>query len=94
MRPDEFHDLASKAVGSEELATHAEWMHLDHGGTDDYRRLKEKIGGDGRSVVFYLATPPTVFSSILSGLARPGSLTEVTPLGLSSRSRSDRMPPV
>jgi len=72
MTREGFQDLVSEATGNPYLAARADWIGLDYAAPDSYHRLKHMIGGDGRSVVFYLATPPTVFSSILAGLTRVG----------------------
>lgn len=72
MSSEAFRGVVSAVTGTPELAARADWVRLDYDAPDSYLPLKERINGGSRSVVFYLATPPTVFSSILTGLTRVG----------------------
>src|SRR5215467_12968537 len=67
-----FRDVVAKASGSAELAARAEWVRLDYQRPDTYETLRQAIDGDGRPVVYYLATPPSTFPAILEGLTRAG----------------------
>ena len=67
-----FRDLVAKASGSAEVAARAEWVRLDYLRPDTYEALRQAIDGDGRPVVYYLATPPSTFPAILEGLTRGG----------------------
>jgi glucose-6-phosphate 1-dehydrogenase len=86
---EQFRDLVARSSGSPALAARAEWIQLDYAAPDGYRRLGDAAGYEGRSMVFYLATPPGIFGSILSGLSacglvRPGDRNRVVvekPLG-------------
>jgi glucose-6-phosphate 1-dehydrogenase len=68
----EFRSLVAKASGSDELAAHAEWIRLDYDTPDSYRALEEAANGAARPIIYYLATPPATFTSILQGLTRAG----------------------
>jgi glucose-6-phosphate 1-dehydrogenase len=72
MTDDAFRDVVAEASGSRELASRAEWIRLDYDEPDSYEGLRESIDGGATPVVFYLATPPSAFSSILEGLTRAG----------------------
>ena len=67
-----FQDLVLEASGSSELAAQAEWVRLDYGRADSYEALPSSADRAGRPVIYYLATPPAAFSSILEGLTRAG----------------------
>jgi glucose-6-phosphate 1-dehydrogenase len=67
-----FQDLVADASGSSELAAQAKWVRLDYGAADSYLALQRAADSAGRPIVYYLATPPTTFTSILEGLARAG----------------------
>ena len=69
---EQFRDLVARSSGSPALAASARWLQLDYAATDGYRRLADASETDGRSMVFYLATPPAVFASILRGLSACG----------------------
>jgi glucose-6-phosphate 1-dehydrogenase len=68
----EFRSLVAEASGSAELAAHAEWIRLDYGTPDSYQALEQVANGSARPIVYYLATPPGTFTSILQGLTRAG----------------------
>ena len=70
--PEQFQDLVARSSGSPALAGSARWLQLDYTAEDGYWRLADASEADGRSMVFYLATPPAVFGSILSGLSACG----------------------
>src|SRR5437879_2484463 len=72
MTRDAFQDVVAEASGSPDLAARAEWVHLDYAEPASYEPLKRAVNGDGRSVVYYLATPPSTFPSILEGLTQAG----------------------
>ena len=67
-----FRDLVAQASGSVELAARAEWVRLDYQRPDTYETLRQAVDGEGRPVVYYLATPPSTFPAILEGLTRAG----------------------
>jgi glucose-6-phosphate 1-dehydrogenase len=68
-RPD-FQHLVGETTGSRELAAASDWVRLDYGATDTYSGLRRAL--DGRTAVYYLATPPTTFGPILTALAGSG----------------------
>jgi glucose-6-phosphate 1-dehydrogenase len=72
MSQDAFRKVVAEASGSDELAAHAEWVRLDYDTPDSYAPLRQAVNGDGRPVVYYLATPPSTFPQILDGLTRAG----------------------
>ncbi|MBJ7599073.1 MAG: glucose-6-phosphate dehydrogenase [Candidatus Nephthysia bennettiae] len=72
MSPKQFGDLVATSSGSAALGASARWVQLDYADRDGYRRLLEATEGDGRTTVFYLATPPFVVGSILDGLSASG----------------------
>ena len=72
MDREQFRDLVANSSGHPALAASARWMQLDYEAADGYRRLRDVTETDGRSMVFYLATPPAIFGSILRGLAACG----------------------
>jgi glucose-6-phosphate 1-dehydrogenase len=65
-----FQHIVAGATGSDELAADAEWVRLDYGVGATYSGLREVL--DGRRAVYYLATPPSMFSAILTALAASG----------------------
>jgi glucose-6-phosphate 1-dehydrogenase len=67
-----FQKLVAEASGSSELAAHADWVRLDYDTADSYRALQQAANGAQRPVIYYLATPPATFASILKGLTRAG----------------------
>jgi glucose-6-phosphate 1-dehydrogenase len=69
---ERFRDLVADASGNPNLAAQAEWVRLDYDTPDGYRTLKQSVNGSGRPTVYYLATPPATFTSILQGLTRAG----------------------
>ena len=69
---EQFRDLVLRSSGSPALAARSEWVQLDYAAADDYRRLSDATGHEGRSMVFYLATPPAIFGSIMGGLSASG----------------------
>ncbi|HXM55254.1 MAG TPA: glucose-6-phosphate dehydrogenase [Candidatus Dormibacteraeota bacterium] len=75
MSGDAFRDVVAEASGSQELAARAQWVQLDYDEPDSYESLRQAVNGDGRPVVYYLATPPSTFPDILQGLTRAGLST-------------------
>jgi glucose-6-phosphate 1-dehydrogenase len=67
-----FQKEVAEASGSQELAATADWVRVDYEAASGYQALREVVNGDGRTVVFYLATPPGAFPAILDGLTRAG----------------------
>ena len=49
----------------------AKWVRLDYGSPESYEPLKAEVDGSA-AVIFYLATPPTTFNPIVTGLAQTG----------------------
>lgn len=72
MNREQFRDLVATSSRSPALAASATWVQLDYAAADGYRRLKNSTDAEARAMVFYLATPPGVFGSILSGLSACG----------------------
>jgi glucose-6-phosphate 1-dehydrogenase len=72
MARDAFQDMVAEASGSRELASSAEWVRLDYDEPESYETLRRTVNGNGRPVVYYLATPPSTFASILAGLTQAG----------------------
>ena len=72
MDREQFRDLVARSSGNPALAASARWMQLDYGAAEGYRHLRDATEPERRSMVFYLATPPAVFDSILRGLAACG----------------------
>jgi glucose-6-phosphate 1-dehydrogenase len=69
---DAFRQIVSEASGSAELAGGARWIRVDYQEPRSYEALRHAVEDDGGPVVYYLATPPATFSSILVGLTRSG----------------------
>jgi glucose-6-phosphate 1-dehydrogenase len=67
---ERFRRLVGDATGSADLAAGAEWVRLDYGEPATYASLRQALRGD--AAVYYLATPPSTFSPILSALASSG----------------------
>jgi len=67
-----FRDMVARASGSAELAARAQWVRIDYDRPDTYATLRREVNGDGRPVVYYLATPPSTFPAILEGLSQAG----------------------
>jgi glucose-6-phosphate 1-dehydrogenase len=76
-----FQDLVREASGCQALAERAVWVQLEYDRPPSYGLLKEQLKAE-RRVVFYMATPPDTFPSILEGL---------TGCGLSHRDTSHRI---
>jgi glucose-6-phosphate 1-dehydrogenase len=72
MSREQFCELVARSSASPALGASARWVQLDYADGDGYRRLSDATRTDGRSMVFYLATPPAVFGSILAGLSSSG----------------------
>ncbi|HVD01638.1 MAG TPA: glucose-6-phosphate dehydrogenase [Candidatus Dormibacteraeota bacterium] len=66
-----FQEIVTEASGSAALGAEADWVRLDYDSPASYSDLKERLG-HGRGVVFYLATPPQTFGSILGALSEAG----------------------
>jgi len=71
MSLERFQEIVAEATRSQDLAAGAEWVTLDYNAPASYAGLRRAIG-EGKSVVFYLATPPQTFSSILDALSEAG----------------------
>jgi glucose-6-phosphate 1-dehydrogenase len=69
---DEFRSTVAEASGDAALGASAEWVRLDYDQPDTYQSLRRAVNGDGQTVVYYLATPPSTFTSILEGLTTAG----------------------
>jgi glucose-6-phosphate 1-dehydrogenase len=69
---DEFRSSVAEASGDAALGASAEWVRLDYDQPDTYESLRRAVNGDGQTVVYYLATPPSTFASILEGLTTAG----------------------
>jgi glucose-6-phosphate 1-dehydrogenase len=67
---ERFRRTVEETTGSAELAATAEWVRLDYGQADSYSALKDVVTAPG--AVYYLATPPSTFSPILTALATSG----------------------
>jgi glucose-6-phosphate 1-dehydrogenase len=72
MSRQQFGDQVARSSGGPALSAGACWIRLDYSAMDDYRQLRNALAADGRPMVFYLATPPAIFGSILSGLSSSG----------------------
>jgi glucose-6-phosphate 1-dehydrogenase len=72
MSRESFQQMVMESSGSAELAARSDWVRLDYDQADSYASLRQTVNGDGRPVVYYLATPPSMFASILQGLTRAG----------------------
>ncbi len=70
LRQTDFQRLVAETTHSNVLAATAEWVRLEYGDAGSYAGLREAL--QGRTAVFYLATPPSTFSPILSALAGSG----------------------
>jgi glucose-6-phosphate 1-dehydrogenase len=56
MSREQFQRLVAESSGSADLAARSDWIHLDYDAADSYRTLREAVNGDGRPVVYYLAS--------------------------------------
>jgi glucose-6-phosphate 1-dehydrogenase len=66
MSRERFRELDAESSGSGHLAARSgDWIRLDYELGDGYRALRAAVNGDGRPVVYYLATPPNTFAAIL-----------------------------
>jgi glucose-6-phosphate 1-dehydrogenase len=68
--PSDFQSLVAETTGKAEFAASAEWVQLDYGAPSTYPGLRQVL--HGRPAVFYLATPPSTFSPILTALTGSG----------------------
>ena len=66
-----FGELVAAATGAEELGRHAQWVKLDYQDEETFGGLRGALD-PGAQVIFYLATPPGAFSSIVVNLALAG----------------------
>jgi glucose-6-phosphate 1-dehydrogenase len=66
-----FRELVRQASGSEELAAGASWVRVDYDDAASYQALTGEVADHGE-IVYYLATPPDTFASILDGLTSAG----------------------
>lgn len=78
----DFQRLVADSSDSPELGANSDWVRVDYDAPDSYTALKEAVKGDGRPIIYYLATPPATFTSIIAGLSRAG---------LSARGGNDRI---
>ena len=76
-----FRDLVASSSGNAGLAGGASWVRVDYARPESYEELRRRLNGHGQ-VVYYLATPPDTFGSILSSLREAG---------LSQRGGEDRI---
>lgn len=67
---ERFREVVGDTTGSSDLAAGAEWVRLDYGDAGTYAGLRESLRSD--AAVYYLATPPSTFSPILTALADAG----------------------
>jgi glucose-6-phosphate 1-dehydrogenase len=67
---ERFRQLVAETTGSAELGAGADWVRLEYGDPATYGGLRGALRGD--AAVYYLATPPSTFSPILSALASSG----------------------
>jgi glucose-6-phosphate 1-dehydrogenase len=67
---ERFRRLVGDATGRADIAAEADWVRLDYGDPGTYAGLRAALRGD--EAVYYLATPPSTFSPILSALASSG----------------------
>jgi len=72
---DEFRADLKEASGSDALASNAEWVQLDYGNAETFAPIKSLTEGS-TSVIFYLATPPETFSSIINAIGACGMATK------------------
>ena len=72
MSDEAFRRVVGEASGNADLAATAGWVRLDYDEPSTYESLRRAVNGDGRPVVYYLATPPSTFPAILEGLTRAG----------------------
>ncbi|HEY7199836.1 MAG TPA: glucose-6-phosphate dehydrogenase [Candidatus Dormibacteraeota bacterium] len=72
MSDEAFRQVVGEASGNGELAATAGWVRLDYDEPSTYESLRRAVNGDGRPVVYYMATPPSTFPAILEGLTRAG----------------------
>jgi glucose-6-phosphate 1-dehydrogenase len=72
MSQDEFRQMVAETTSNPELAVRSQWVKLDYRSPETYGGLKAAIDGNNSSVIYYLATPPGTFGSILTGLAQAG----------------------
>jgi glucose-6-phosphate 1-dehydrogenase len=66
----DFRRLVAETTGIDKLAAKAQWVRLDYDTADTYSGLQEALGG--RPPIYYLATPPSMFSPILTAIAGSG----------------------
>ncbi len=71
MSREAFQSLVAESSGSHELAADSDWVRLDYDSSSSYEALKQAVDGSG-GVIYYLATPPLTFTSILEGLTAAG----------------------
>lgn len=67
---ERFRRLVADTTGSADLAAGADWVRLEYGEPGTYAHLRGALRGG--AAVFYLATPPSTFSPILSALTSSG----------------------
>ncbi len=75
---DKFSRLKTAASSLEQFLSHIHYQSLDYSHADDYQLLKQRLvtldeqyGSQGR-YLFYLATPPELFTTIAALLAKQG----------------------
>ena len=72
MTDQSFGDLVGRASGNGDLGAAAEWVRLSYDKPATYRALRRDSLDGARPVVYYLATPPATYTSIVGGLASAG----------------------
>jgi glucose-6-phosphate 1-dehydrogenase len=70
MQNGAFRELVEKSTGRADLAKRAIWVRLDYREPSSYAPLRDELAAG--PAIFYLATPPDTFSSILDGLNQTG----------------------
>jgi glucose-6-phosphate 1-dehydrogenase len=58
------------------LLSRIDYVQGDFADPETYQRLKERLAEIGGNYLFYLATPPTVFTTVVKGLGRVGLTRE------------------
>lgn len=67
----EFRGRVEESTGKPELAARAAWLRLDYGRPESYRELGQALGASP-CIIYYLATPPQTFESIVRGVGDTG----------------------
>ncbi|WP_404402858.1 glucose-6-phosphate dehydrogenase [Idiomarina seosinensis] len=68
---EEFVPAAARdTVSLEQFCKRFQYVAMDFSQTGDYQLLQQKLGDNNRQKIYYLATPPSLFSEICEGLSR------------------------